>query len=172
MPRMPTRTTPRWPGLRGLTRFEFALSVAVIGVLLALALPRLQAPWAAARHVRLQALLNTTRNTAALFHGHCEVQAANPANAESPCARLPFSGQTVAGMHGWPAASADGIATALKLWGDTADIDWQPERIDGVPALRARLKPTTVAGTCEFIYAQAASPGAAPRIELIDASCP
>jgi hypothetical protein len=74
-------------------------------------------------------------------------------------------------VHGWPAASADGIAKALNLSGPTADIDWQLERIEGVPALRARLKPIGVVGTCEFIYAQAASPGAVPRIELIDASC-
>jgi hypothetical protein len=78
----------------------------------------------------------------------------------------------VVGVHGWPAASADGIAVAVKSWGETADIEWRPEQIDGQPAMRVILKPTEVAGTCEFIYAQAASPGAAPRIELTNASCP
>jgi hypothetical protein len=138
----------------------------VIGLLLAVALPSLQAPRTAARQVRLQMLLDSTRAVATLFHARCETL------APSPCDRLRLSGVEVDGRHGWPAANSEGIAMALKLAGSTADIHWQPEQIDGVPALRARLGPAGTAGACEFIYAQAASPGAAPRIELIDASCP
>ena len=140
----------------------------VIGVLIALALPRLAAPVVEARQLRLKMLLNATRTTAGLFNLRCTTR--DP-GAQPSCDRLALDGQEVAGVHGWPAASADGIAKALNLSGPTADIDWQLERIEGVPALRARLKPIGVVGTCEFIYAQAASPGAVPRIELIDASC-
>jgi len=155
----------RAPRPTGLTRLEFAIAVAVVGVLVALALPRLAAPLVAARQVRLQMLLATAQSTASLFHGQCELQA-------GLCERLPLQGRPVAGVFGWPAASADGIVAALKVWGDTADIDWQPESTDGVPALRGRLKTASDAGTCEFIYAQAPSPGAAPRIALVGASCP
>ncbi len=154
----------------GLSLFEFAVAVALIGVLIALALPRLADSRVAARQVRLKMLMATTQATANLFRLRCEGQP--PASGDSACNELVMSSQKVVGIHGWPAASADGIAAAVNSWGDTADIDWQPDRIDGVPALRVRLKPTAVAGACEFIYAQAASPGAAPRIELIDASCP
>lgn len=164
---MPPRS-PSLPRLRGVSRFEFAIVVALLGLLLAVALPRLQAPLAAARQARLQQLVATARATAALFHGQCEALAASPGR----CDPVLLSGVPVAGVHGWPAASADGIAMALNLSGPTADIHWQPEQIDGVPALRGRLGPAGTAGACEFIYAQAASPGAAPRIELIDASCP
>jgi hypothetical protein len=157
--------SPRIPRPLGLTKVDFAVAVAVIGVLIALALPRLAVPIVAARQVRLKMLVATARNTAALFHGRCQ------ASGGESCQRLKLDGLEVSGIHGWPAASADGIATALNLGGPVTDIDWQPERIEGVPALRARLKPIGVVGTCEFIYAQAASPGAAPRIELIDASC-
>jgi MSHA pilin protein MshA len=158
---------PRPHRLHGLTRFEFAICAAVIGVLIALALPRLAAPLVAARQVRLKTLLAATRTTAALFHIRCEAGG----TGDPACERLLLDGQPVAGVHAWPAASADGIATALNLSGPVTDIDWLPERIEGVPALRARLKPIGVAGACEFIYAQAASPGAVPRIELIDDSC-
>lgn len=150
----------------GLSRFEFAVSVAVIGLLMAMALPRLQAPRVAARQARLQMLLDATRASAVMFHGRCEV------HPPGSCDRLLLSGRYVEGVHAWPAATPHGIAMALNLAGPAADIDWQPEQIDGVPALRARLGPAGTAGACEFIYAQAASPGAAPRIELIDASCP
>src|SRR5262249_13446154 len=127
------------------------------------------APRTAARQVRLKMLLATAQSSASLFHGRCEIALGR--GEADPCAKLAFEGRMVAGVHGWPAASADGIATALKSWGDTSDIEWQSEQIDGAPALRARLKPVAAAGTCEFIYAQAVSPGAVPRIALVDASC-
>ena len=73
--------------------------------------------------------------------------------------------------RGYFAIGAERISKALNLGTEVTDIDWRPERIEGVPALRGRLKPSGVVGACEFIYAQAASPGAAPRIELMDATC-
>jgi type II secretory pathway pseudopilin PulG len=159
------------PATRGLTRFEAMVAVVLIGVLVAMALPRLASSRVAARQVRLKTLMATTQATANLFHLRCEAQPPAP-DGERDCRELPLQGQKVVGVHGWPAASADGIAKAVNSWGETADIDWRPDRIDGQPALRVRLKPMEVAGACEFIYAQAASPGAAPRIDLIDASCP
>ena len=144
------------------------LQAAAVLVLVAVALPRLAETRSAARQVRMKTLLATTQATASLFHLRCQTLA--PGNAPA-CASVPLQGQEIAGIHGWPAANAQGIVNALKLWGDIADIQWQSERIDGVPALRAHLKPIAVAGACEFIYAQAASLGAAPRMELIDATC-
>lgn len=158
------------PSTRGLSRYEFAMAAAVVGVLIAVALPRMDEARVAARQVRLKSLLATAHSSAMLFHLRCEAQA-GPADAPG-CAQATLEGRPIAGVHGWPAANTEGIVAALNLWGPAADIDWRPDRIDGVPALRARLTPTTVAGACEFIYAQAASPGAAPRIELMDASCP
>lgn len=163
---------PRPQRLLGLARFEAAVCVALVGVLMAVALPRLAATRTEARQVRLKMLLATASSSAALFHGRCEILSSRPGAAATACERLTLEGQTVQGVNEWPAASPAGIAAALKAWGPTADIDWQPERIEGVPAMRARLTPTGVAGTCEFIYAQAESPGAGPRIALVDASCP
>jgi type II secretory pathway pseudopilin PulG len=157
--------------MRGLSRLEFAVAMVLVSVLIAVALPRLADSRVAARQVRLKMLMATTQATANLFRLRCEAMPASPTGGPR-CEHVLLQGQKVVGIHGWPAASADGIAIAVNSWGDTADIDWQPDRIEGVPALRARLKPTAVAGACEFIYAQAASPGAAPRIELMDATCP
>jgi type II secretory pathway pseudopilin PulG len=166
----------RWHGMHqrpasGLSRLEFAVAMVVVGVLIAVALPRMDGARVAARQVRLKSLMATAQSSATLFRLRCETQAATAA-ANPGCDQVTLKGQNIAGVHGWPAANAHGIAAALKLWGPVADIDWRPDRLDGVPALRASLTPTKVAGTCEFIYAQAASPGAAPRIELTDASCP
>jgi type II secretory pathway pseudopilin PulG len=158
-------------GPRGVSKFEAAVAIAIIGILLAVALPRLASTRVAARQVRLKTLMATTQSTANLFRLRCEGHP--PAAGSTPdCREVLIEGQKVVGVHGWPAASADGIAIAVNSWGPTADIDWRPDWIDGQPALRVSLKPIEVAGTCEFIYAQAPSPGAGPRIELIDASCP
>jgi hypothetical protein len=154
----------------GLTRLEAAVALAIAAVLIAIALPRLQAPRIAARQVRLKMLLATAQSSASLFHGRCEIERSR--GVETDCARLAIEGQVVAGVNYWPSATPDGLPAALNRWTEAPDIDWQFERIDGVPALRARLKPVAAAGTCEFIYAQAASPGAGPRIALVDATCP
>jgi type II secretory pathway pseudopilin PulG len=154
----------------GLTRLEAAVALAIVGVLISVALPRLQATRVAARQVRLKMLLATAQSSASLFHGRCEIE--RSLSVVNDCARVAIEGKPVAGVNYWPSATPDGLPTALNRWTETPDIHWQSERIDGVPALRARLKPMAAAGTCEFIYAQAASPGAAPRIELVDASCP
>lgn len=155
----------------GLSRLEAMVGLILVAVLIAIALPRLASSRTAARQVRLKTLMATTQATANLFHLRCESQPL-ASTGEPDCSLLPIQGTKVAGVHGWPAASADGIAVAVKSWGDTADIDWRPDRIDGQPALRVSLKPGDVAGACEFIYAQAPSPGAAPRVELMDANCP
>jgi type II secretory pathway pseudopilin PulG len=157
--------------LRGISKFEAAVAIAIVGVLLAVLLQRLASAQVAFRQVRLKTLMATTQATANLFRLRCDAQASLPGGSPD-CRELLIQGQKVVGVHGWPAASADGIAVAVKSWGETADIDWRPDRIDGQPALRVSLKPIDVAGTCEFIYAQAPSPGAGPRIELIDAACP
>ena len=162
MRRRPSRSS-------GLTRLEFAVTLAIVGILVALALPRLQAPRTAARQVRLKMLLATAQSSASLFHGRCEIERSR--DAQNACTRLAVEGQAVAGVNYWPSATPEGIVRALNRWSEAPDIDWQSERIDGVPALRARLKPVMAAGTCEFIYAEAATPGAAPRIALVDATC-
>lgn len=148
------------------------VALIVVAVLVALALPRLASSRVAARQVLLKSLMATTQSTAHLFHLRCEARRATLPPGGADCGELLLQGTKVVGVHGWPAASLDGIAAGVNSWGEAADIDWRPARIDGQPALRARLRSTQVAGTCEFIYAQAASPGAAPRIELTDASCP
>jgi hypothetical protein len=161
---------PRPPHLTsGLTRLECAVALAIVGALIAVALPRLQAPRIAARQLRLKMLMATVQSSASLFHGRCEIERSR--DAQNDCTRLAVEGQTVAGVNYWPSATPEGIVSALNRWSEAPDIDWQSERIDGVPALHARLKPVATAGGCEFVYAEAATPGAAPRIALVDATC-
>src|SRR5436190_18641030 len=112
---------PRSTGMHGLSLFEFAVAMLLIGVLIAVALPRLADSRVAARQVRLKTLMATTQATANLFRLRCESQP--PANGDSACNELVMSSQKVAGIHGWPAASAAGIATAVNSWGQTADIN-------------------------------------------------
>jgi hypothetical protein len=154
----------------GLSRLEASVALVIIGVLISIALPRLAAPRVAAQQVRLKTLMATAQTAAALFHGRCLLERSRL--NDEPCSSLLVEGSKVAGVNYWPSATAQGIVAALNRWTDTPDMDWLPDRVDGVPALRARLKPAAAAGTCEFLYVQAASPGAAPRIVLVDASCP
>lgn len=163
MPRQPSCSS-------GLTRLEAAVALAIVGVLVSIALPRLAAPRVAAQQVRLKMLMATAQTAAGLFHGRCQIERSR--GTDEPCSSLVVEGSKVSGVNYWPSATAAGIVAALNRWTDTPDMDWLPDRVDGVPALRARLKPVAAAGTCEFLYVQAASPGADPRIVLVDATCP
>ena len=151
----------------GLSLFELAVVVSIIGVLAAVFLSRVNAARVAARELQLQMLRDTVQTQATLFHLRCEMTA-----SPQRCDRVAMGPVDIEGANGWPAATDHGIVTALKSVEEVTDIEWRPDRLNGVPAMRARLRPAGRAGTCEFIYAQAASPGAAPRIELVDPTCP
>ncbi|MED5620375.1 hypothetical protein [Ideonella sp. BN130291] len=142
----------------------------VVAVLMSLLLPRLAELRQASRPGRLQAAAAAARVAASLFHARCEaVQAASP---PGDCTQLALDGAVIAGVHGWPAASSDGIARAATLAAASG-----PARLDaftlrtgernGTPALYIGLGNQS----CEFVYVQAKRLGDVPEVDIVDASC-
>ena len=157
-------------GCRGLSRFEFALVVVVIGILVSLLLSRLSDLPNLAGPARLQAAMHTVRAAAQLFHTRCQLLRER-APAER-CESLAMDGVTVAGAHGWPAASADGIAVMAALQPSGGSSPALPLRLrtgerQGRPALFIALAERG----CEFSYVQAASPDTPPEVDIVDPSC-
>ena len=155
--------------MAGLSRLEILVCLVVIGVLVSLLLFRLAELNRATRPARLQTAAAQVRTGAALFHARCE--ALRAAGSVTDCTRLALDGRTVAGVHGWPAATMDGIARMadLPLRG-RAGIDGFALRTgqrDGRPALMVSLGETP----CAFVYVQAAGPDEFPRVDIVDASC-
>ena len=158
---------------RGLTRLEFALAVVVVGALAALLLVRLGELQQASRPARLQAAAAAVRAAASLFHSRCLLERSRigPDTRADPCDMLALNGVAVRGVHGWPAAQADGIARAAALplqpgTGREPFVLTPLQRAD-MPALRIALP----GAHCEFVYVQAASAQAEPEVQLLLDRC-
>jgi hypothetical protein len=138
---------------RGVSRLEIVLSLIVICVLMSLMLHRLAALGAPTRAVRLQTTAAAVQAAAALFHVRCQASGGD-------CAELTLDGRTVRGVNAWPAASREGIARAAAI---ASDFTLLPQG----RALRIALP----GGHCEFLYAEATSPGDSPVVDIVDATC-
>lgn len=150
----------------GISRLEIMLSLIVIALLTTLLLNRLAELNGMARPARLQAAMAAVQAAAAVFHGRC--QALRQQQPQHDCARVEVDGLPVAGVHGWPTASADGIARAAALPLEGTDA-FRVRAVDrkGRPALRIALAERG----CEFLYVQARSPDDFPEVDIVDASC-
>jgi hypothetical protein len=161
-PKIPRR------GAQGLSRLEALLALVVVAVLMALLLTRLAELDGMARPARLQAAAASARAAAMVFHARCEALRQREAGAD--CTRLELDGTPVAGAHGWPAASAEGIARAVRLPdGRLTDFRLQAVMRGGLPALSFALGER--GSGCEFLYVQAKGPDVFPEVDIVDASC-
>jgi hypothetical protein len=152
---------------------EFALAVVVVGTLVALLLARLGELQQASRPVRVQAGAAAVRAAASLFHSRCLLERSRIGTdtRADPCDMLEMDGVAVRGVHGWPAAQADGIAraAALRLQPGPGHEPFvlTPLRHGDTPALRIALP----GAHCEFIYVQAASAQAEPELPWLHDRC-
>jgi hypothetical protein len=139
---------------RGISRLEIVSCLIVVCILMTLLLQRMSTLRASADAARLRASVDSVQLAATLFHVRCET------SGGGECASLAFEGHGVQGVHGWPAATRGGIGLAASL---PPDFTLRP---DG-RAMRIALG----RGHCEFLYAEAASLGASPVVDIVDVSC-
>jgi hypothetical protein len=153
-------------------RLEFALVVAVAGVLATGLLHALSVAQARAREARLLAAAQQVRAAATLFHARCQLQPA--AAAADPCASLALASRTVSGVHDWPSASTEGIVAAAALPlrpQDPHGFEVSPLAGRAVPSIAIGL-PASTADRCRLVYAQAPQPGAQPTVDVpLSLSC-
>jgi hypothetical protein len=118
------------------------------------------------RPARLQAAVAAVRAAAAVFHARCQAQ--QQRDAADDCSRVLVDGASVAGVHGWPAASTAGIGSAVPMPATGPDaFRLRPMERRGLPALSFALGERG----CEFLYVQAKGPDVFPEVDIVDASC-
>jgi len=148
-----------------MSRLEIMVALIVIAVLVTLLLGRLGELNGMARPVRLQAAMASVRATAALFHARCESRLQREPGSD--CARLEMDGLSMAGVHGWPAATTEGIGRLpIFAAGGNDAFKLRVTQAQGRPALSVRLGPA-----CEFLYVQAVGPDVIPVVDIVDVSC-
>jgi MSHA pilin protein MshA len=151
---------------RGFTLIELVVTLSVIAILAALALPRYIALQSQARTGKAQALFGGMRSAAALAHA----QAITSNTTTSGAATISMEGQNVTLINGYPTADNAGILTALQLDPTNDQVTVSGGGAAAGSTLTVDINGGT-AGTCSILYTSPAAANTAPGFSVVTGGC-
>jgi len=152
--------------IRGFTLIELVVTLSVIAILAALALPRYIALQTQARAAKAQAVYGGIKSAAALAHA----QALATNTVTNGPASITMEGQSVDLIHGYPTANGTGIMAAMQI-----DLASDQVTLNGGGAgAGATLRIDMNGGTppeCSVFYTAPAAANTAPVFNIDTIQC-
>lgn len=142
--------------LRGFTLIELVVTISIIAILAAVALPRYIALQTQARTAKMQAIYGGIRSASMLAHAQAI------ATNSTAAATISMEGALINQVNGYPAATLTGIIQALQL-NQTND---QVLITVAAPTVTIDINGATTAANCRITYTEAAAVNTSPTISL------